>query len=219
MNQSHSPVLRPLSNISNRKLTSTNLQTKQHQNFSKSFTSNSVIFPQQFEYAKSTIQEIKTIQNNIISPKSSITSYNSSSSLSSTIDDISNKKAFMKRLNNEQKTKFLLFKILVILTIIAVALLLYQMQANLFQSSNTKQFKGELLQIKQKMIADSISNSIIQTVVFKQKKLNLNKEKNDIKAFYQDEYSPNLWKMVLENVNRDIRIRVEKQDNEEFWTI
>ncbi|CAD8070534.1 unnamed protein product [Paramecium sonneborni] len=219
MNRSHSPIPRPLSNISNRKLTSTNFQIKQTDNFSKSFAPNSVIFPHQFENTKSTIQEVKTIKNNIITPKSSITSYNTSQRLSSSIDDINKPKTLKKKLNNQQKTKFLLFKILVFLSIIAVALLLYQLQENLFQSSKSQQINGELKYVKEKMIADSVSNSIIQTVVFERKKLNLQKEKNDVKSFYQDEFSSNLWKMVLENVNRDLRIRVEKQDNEEFWTI
>ncbi|CAD8094080.1 unnamed protein product [Paramecium primaurelia] len=219
MNRSNSPILRPLSNISNRKLTSTNLLTKQNQNFSKSFAPNSVIFPQNFETAKSTIQEVKTATNNIITPKSSITSFNSTPRLSSTNNDDRKSKMLKRKYDNQQKTKFLLFKILVFLSLIAVALLLYQIQSNLFSESKSSKISGELQYAKEKMIADSVSNSIIQTVVFERKKINVQKEKSDVKSFYQDDFSSNLWKMVLENVNKDIRVRLEKQDNEEFWTV
>ncbi|CAD8098796.1 unnamed protein product [Paramecium primaurelia] len=216
MNRSQSPILRPLSNISNRKLTSTNVQAKQNEKSSKSYALNSVIFPQQFGGAKSTIYEVKTLNNNIITPKSSISSFTSTPRLS--LND-NNDGSSTKLKNNQQNSKFLLFKIIVFLSLIAFALLIYQIQANLFMSSKSNKISGELQYAKEKMIADSVSNSIIQTVVYDRRKINLLKEKNDVKSFYQDEFSSNLWKMVVENVNRDIRIRLEKQDNEEFWTV
>ncbi|CAK79019.1 unnamed protein product (macronuclear) [Paramecium tetraurelia] len=219
MNRSNSPIQRPLSNISNRKLTFNKLSTKQNDSISKPFAQNSVVFPQHFETAKSTIQELKSSKNNIITPKSSITSFTSTPRLSSSDYDDRKSKMLKRTFNNQQKTKFVLFKILVFLSIIAFALLLYQIQANLFSESKSNKISNEVQIAKERMIADSISNSIIQTVVYERKKINLQKEKNDVKSFYQDEFSSNLWKIVLENVNRDIRVRLEKQENEEFWTV
>ncbi|CAD8170124.1 unnamed protein product [Paramecium octaurelia] len=219
MNRSNSPIQRPLSNISNRNLTFNKLSTKQNDSTSKAFAPNSVIFPQHFETTKSTIQEVKSSTKNMITPKSSITSFTSTPRLSSNNYDDRKSKMLKKSFNNQQKTKFVLFKILVFLSIIAVALLLYQIQANLFSQTKSNKISGEVQIAKEKMIADSISNSIIQTVVYERKKINLQKEKNDVESFYQDDFSSNLWKLVLENVNKDLRVRVEKQENEEFWTV
>ncbi|CAK56895.1 unnamed protein product (macronuclear) [Paramecium tetraurelia] len=220
MNRSYSPILRPLSNISNRKLTSINVQNKQNQNSSKSFAQNSVIYPQQTALAKSTIYEVKTLKNNIITPKSSITSFTSTPRLSLNSDDDNKSKELRKTFNSQQNSKFLLFKIIVFLSVIAFALLLYQIQANLSLSSKSNTCVSvEVQYAKEKIIADSISNSIISAVVYDRQKINLQKEKDDVKSFYQDEFSSNLWKMVVENVNKDLRIRLEKQDKEEFWTV
>ncbi|CAD8204489.1 unnamed protein product [Paramecium octaurelia] len=221
MNRSHSPILRPLSNISNRKLTSINAQNKQNsnQNSSKSFAQNSVRYPQQIAATKSTIQEVKTLKNNITTPKSSITSFTSTPRLSLNSNEDNKSTELRKTFNGQQNSKFLLFKIVVFLSLVAFALLFYQIQANLSLSSKSNTISGEVQYAKEKIIADSISNSIISAVVFDRQKINLQKEKNDVKSFYQEEFSSNLWKMVVENVNKDLRIRLEKQDKEEFWTI